>query len=70
MLIEVDKKDLVSLVYGTAPYYDIFEVPLVKKCGEWIGGMADKWDWSYSELQSLSEQELYDLYLMCKKSWK
>jgi len=70
MKIELNKKDLISLVMGTTPYYDVMDNPLVKECGEWIGGMADRWSWEKYKLENLDEKELYDLYLICKNSWK
>ncbi len=66
MKIEISKEDLISLVKGRPPYYSEFENPLVKKAGhrysEGHGG-------SFDNLKSLTEEELYELYLICKNSW-
>ena len=69
MNVELDKSGLISLVRGTEPYYSIFEHPLVKKCGNWNGGLADKWSWN-GNLEILSEEELFEVYNLCKESWK
>jgi hypothetical protein len=70
MKYELDIEDLQTLVKGSVPYYSVFENPIVKKCGNWVGGMADKWRWDNSALGKLSEEELYVLYVTCKNSWK
>lgn len=69
MTIDLDKQDLISLVQGSSPHYDIFEHPLVKKSGRYNGGMNDHWSWNYN-FSDLSESELFDLYTLCKNSWK
>jgi len=67
MIVELDREDLVSLVRGMEPSYDIFEDPLVKRCGSWTGGFVEKWDWN-SELDRISETYLFALYKLCKSS--
>lgn len=66
----VYKEDLINMVKGSAPYYDVFDNELVKKTGEWLGGFHDKWVWSHSKLETLTEDELVELYYICKNSWK
>lgn len=70
MKVELDKKDLKSLVTGIEPYYSLFEHPLVKRCGSYCGGFVEKWSWKDYELDKLTEDELYCLYSICKESWK
>lgn len=43
MTVELDREDLLSLVKGKTPFYSVFEVPLVKNNGRWVGGHVDKW---------------------------
>lgn len=69
MTVELNKDDLKSLVMGTSPYYNAFTNPLVKKCGSYTGGFVEKWSWN-SQLDKLSEKQLWDLYKTCKNSWK
>lgn len=70
MKIDLDSKDLLNLVHGITPSYNVFENSLVRKCGYYIGGFVDKWEWSDIALSDLSESELYKLYKVCKESWK
>jgi hypothetical protein len=70
MTVDLDKKALVSLVKGTEPYYSAFDNPLVKRCGKWIAGFVDSWSWSGTSLYDLTEEELYELYKICEKSWE
>lgn len=70
MNVALNKKALVSLVNGTSPNYDIFDNPLVKKTGRYIGGFHDKWDWDRTILESLTEEKLFELYTLCESSWK
>ena len=65
--LKVDKGDLITLVNGKAPNYSVFEEPLVKKCGSYVGGLDDRWIWSFEALKNLSEEELIELYTICKK---
>lgn len=70
MIVELDKKDLANLVRGVSPYYDLFDHPLITKCGSWVGGMHDHWRWYYAFEDKLTEEELYEVYFLCKNSWK
>ncbi len=70
MQVDLDKIDLVNLVASTAPYYSLFTNPLVTKFGKYFGGQEDRWSWDKHMLKELTEQELYDLYQLCKNSWK
>ena len=69
MKVELNKKDLISLVMGIVPPYSVYNEPLVKKCGEHCGGFVDRWDWDNFELEKLTEEELYELYNICKEGW-
>ena len=66
MKVELDKKDLINLVNGVSPGYDLFENPTVKRCGRYSGSYGT-WDWISYELDKLSEEELLNLYKLCKK---
>ena len=70
MNIDLDKKGLVSLVMGIEPYYSAMEHPLAALCGRYIGGFHDKWVWTKSLLEGLSEEELLALYTVCRESWE
>ena len=66
MTVELSRKDLVHLVYGIHPPYDVFEHPLVKRSGTYIGGFVDKWQWNSGFDVNLSENDLWSLYLLCR----
>jgi hypothetical protein len=68
MNVTLDRKDLLYLVNGIQPDYSIFDNELVKKSGSYCGGFVDKWSWDY-RLNELNDQELWDLYVLCKNSW-
>lgn len=70
MKIDLEKEDLVNLVMGITPFYNEFEHPLVKENGSYVGGFVDEWRWAKYKLIELNEDELYELYLICKNSWK
>jgi len=71
MKVELNQADLVNLVKGTSPYYSEFENPLVKRAGGYMsGGHGEQWHWgSTNEMKELSEDELWELYNICKNSW-
>lgn len=68
--VHLSKKDLASLVKGTSPNFDLHSHPLVKKSGRYYGGFNDEWNWNYGFENNLSEEELWDLYVLCRDSWK
>lgn len=65
MKVELDKKALQTLVKGIEPIYDIVGNPLGMKAGLHINAY-DKAIWS--NLDDLSEEELYSLYKLCRES--
>lgn len=67
---KLDKIDLKNLVKSVSPNYSVMEYPLIKKSGRYIGGFHDKWDWEYGFEKNLSENELWEIYQLCKTSWK
>jgi hypothetical protein len=69
MNIDLSKQDLLNLVLGTSPHYDVFENHRIKSAGKYIGGFKEEWQWDRSKLELLPEQELYQLYRICQNSW-
>ena len=69
MRLELDKSDLVSLVKGSVPNYSVMEKPLISISGIY-NGSYDKWEWNYKFEEKLTEQELLDMYILCRDSWK
>lgn len=68
MTINLDKKDLVSLVKGTDPDYNVMDNMSVKPYGRYNGSYGT-WTWEDS-LHSLSEEKLYSIYVICKNNLK
>ncbi len=66
MTVDLDHPALVSLVKGTSPHYDVFNHPLVKQGGSYIGGFHDRWDWDTYALKRMTAQQLWELYQICK----
>lgn len=67
MIVELDRKGLANLVRGSELSYDEFDNPLVKKAGHRYSqhGGISSWD----TLSALTDVELYELYLLCRKRW-
>lgn len=70
MIINLEKEDLINLVKGTSPNYEVMGDPTIKPYGNYIGGFVDKWDWNKYSLINLEDETLFDMYLTCKNSWK
>lgn len=69
MLVDLDRKALESLCKGQAPYFSVFDHPLVKKAGsDYCGGQVDSWQ-GFKSLEALTDEELFDLYNVCRKSF-
>lgn len=66
----LDKEDLIAMVKGIEPYYNVFDHSLIKNCGKYIGGFCDRWEWDLDKLEKLDNRDLYNLYSICKQSWK
>ena len=70
MEVKLDRKDIISLLIGSTPDYSVMH-KIPKELGSYIGGFVDDWHWNYiSEDIPYTDEYLYDLYLMCKNSWK
>jgi len=68
MNLELDKEDLVRLVLNIEPNIKILNNPIIKPNGSY-NEKQYKWGWYDSYLRELSEQELWEVYLICKQSW-
>jgi hypothetical protein len=66
MLCELDHGDLMSLVQGTYPNFDL--IPVFSSQG--LGRYRGDWDWESGKLIKLSEEELLEIYIACKDSWE
>lgn len=67
MKAELNRSDLETLVKGSKPYYSKFDNPLVKKAGH---SYSDQYGiTSWDSLSKLTDEELYQLYIICRDSW-
>lgn len=69
MLIELNRDDLESLLKGTCPYFSVVHHPLIERAGEMRGKFGPDWSWNNS-LSEFSDSEIYEMYKICKESWK
>ena len=68
MKIELDRKGLEILVNGSEPYYDAFNHSLIIKAGHCYYDQYGTTRWE--RLKDLTDEELYEVYLICRDSWK
>jgi hypothetical protein len=64
---ELDILGLRRLVRGSVPNRSVLRNPIVKQCS-WYNKDEIRL-WSHLELNKLSEEELWDLYCICRDSW-
>jgi len=69
MEVRLTKEDLANLVSSVSPNYSLFDHPIVKGRGTYIGGFCEKWEWGCNLEKELSESELWELYVMCRDSY-
>lgn len=69
MKIELSKEDLINMVNGVSPSYDLFEDKRVKGYGDYNGSYGT-WSWRNHELRKLSLTQLFHLYELCRDCYK
>lgn len=70
MTVDLDRKDIISLLKGISPNYSVMD-KIPSKLGSYVGGFVNDWQWNHiSDDDTYTDEYLYGLYLMCKKSWK
>jgi hypothetical protein len=69
MKLYLDKEDLISLVKGTDPNLNVMGHPKIRCRGNYNEPYGT-WDWSYRAFEGCSETEIYEIYQLCKNSWK
>lgn len=67
MNIELDRKGLEALVRGSQLNYKEFKNYLVKKAGHAYSDQYSRTYWC--TLHDLTDDEVYQLYLICRNSW-
>lgn len=69
MKVNLEREDLINLVKGTQPNYNVMNNEIVKRCGSFSGSYG-KWDWNYSFDENITDNELLGLYILCRDSFK
>jgi len=67
MKIDLDREGLEALVKGSHPNYNAFNNPLTIKAGHLYRDQYGSTEWR--NLESLNEEELFELYIICRNSW-
>ena len=71
MNVELDRKDIISLLRGTTPAYSVMD-KIPKELGSYVGGFLGSWQWwqwNYiSDNVPYSDDYLFNLCLTCKNS--
>lgn len=67
MEVNLDKYDLICLIKGSTPNYNVMDK--LSKYG-YFNNSYGEWKWHIFNLDNLTKQELYKIYNLCKESWK
>ena len=68
MKVDLSREDLINLVKGSRPNYNVIGNEIIEKCGSFYGNYG-RWDWNYGFSEDLTEQQLWDMYVLCRDSW-
>jgi len=69
MYLNLDKIDLISLVKGSEPSFSVMEHRDIHNKG-YFNDYRGRWEWNDSNLNGCTEEELLNVYIICKVSWK
>ncbi len=67
LTVNLSKQDVMALVKSSYPNEHNITNIIIYKYGMFNSGHV--WKWNVAELYKLPIVQLYDLYVMCKKSW-
>lgn len=67
MIVDLSREDIINLFQGIYPGWDVMN-KIPEDLGYEIGGFAGKWKWTISVNSPYTDEELFELYLMCKNS--
>ncbi|WP_297420586.1 hypothetical protein [Clostridium sp.] len=67
--LDLDKKDLISLVKGTDPNLNAMGHPKIICRGSYLA-QHGRWDWNYCAFENCTNEEIYEIYKICKDSWR
>lgn len=66
--IKLDRLDLISMAKGIVPNPSIMDDYPIYKLGSYLDNQG--WQWNWDAFNDLSEIDIYNIYVMCKNSWK
>ena len=66
--LDLDKKDLISLVKGTDPNLSVMGHPKISCCGNYRVKYSS-WEWNCRAFEKYTDEEIYEIYKICKNSW-
>lgn len=65
MFVELDRNDIIALMKSIRPNRDTAkEIP--NDLGTYAGGLIDIWVWKVDIPDKYTDEELYQIYLICK----
>lgn len=68
MKLDLIKEDLVCLAKGIEPNYSAMDNNKIKRHGSFNEPLG--WKWKYDAFKECTEDEILEIYLICKNSWK
>lgn len=61
MKVELDRKDIISLLRGTNTHYSVMN-KIPEELGSYVGGFVERWEWNYmDENVPYSDEYLFNL---------
>lgn len=69
MKLDLDREDLISLAKGQIPNYSAMDNPKISAHGSFAASYG-RWDWNYCSFEKCSDEEIFEIYNICKQSWK
>jgi len=68
MTVQLDRQDLICLIKGSSPDYSVFDNPLLIAAGHSYSDQYGTTNWH--SLNNLTDYQLWELYIICRKSRK
>lgn len=68
MNVELDRGDLINLLKGSTPSIDQINYADVRQCGQYVGGMVERWEWGEIP-DHFSNQHIWEMYQVIKNGW-
>jgi hypothetical protein len=66
--IKLDRGDLISMAKGICPNPLIMDDYPINKLGSYFDNQG--WQWNWDAFNDLTDIDIYNIYIMCKNSWK